>query len=94
MELVCSPHVVYALGLELMFLAVVWAVDLDNQDSLSAEYLSSGGTMNDTNGFELKKKKLENIQSLGDNLGVWTPCMSEKDRREQGCPAGERSPYP
>ncbi|PVI07196.1 glycoside hydrolase family 18 protein [Periconia macrospinosa] len=67
---------------------MVWALDLDNQDSQTAQYLNSGGTMNNSNGFDRQKRVVNKKQALTGKLGYWTPCMSEKARKSTGCPGG------
>lgn len=66
-------------------ISVVWAIDLDSTDSLSGQFLESGGDSNNRNNFlsqkSLATKKQNNLQ----RLAFWTPCMSDKDRR---CPGG------
>jgi len=62
---------------------VVWAIDLDSADSLSAQYLESGSTMDNRNGFESQKTLAKRKQNHLQQLGFWTPCMTDKDR---ACP--------
>lgn len=71
---------------------VVWAVDLDSADSLSAQFLKSGGTSIDSNGFEVRKLRADNKQSVANKIAYWTPCMSDSDRKKLGCPGGELNP--
>ncbi|EDP48562.1 class V chitinase, putative [Aspergillus fumigatus A1163] len=67
---------------------MVWALDLDNADSQSAQYLNSGGNMTNTNGFSIAKKAADTQQAVAAKLAFWTPCMTEKERKVLGCPGG------
>lgn len=67
---------------------VVWALDLDNADSQSAQYLNLGGNMTNTNGFSIAKKAADTQQAVAAKLAFWTPCMTEKERKVLGCPGG------
>jgi hypothetical protein len=67
---------------------VVWAIDLDNKDSQAAQYLNSGGDMTNSNGFTRQKKVADTKQAYTGKLAYWTPCMSEKQRSDTGCPHG------
>jgi chitinase len=68
---------------------MVWALDLDNADSQSAQYLNSGGNMTNTNGFSIAKKAADTQQAVAAKLAFWTPCMTEKERKVLGCPGGK-----
>ena len=72
---------------------MVWALDLDNQDAQAAQYLNSGGTMDDKKGYSRQKQTADKKQALTGKLAYWTPCMSEKTRKEKGCPGGEHGLY-
>ncbi|KAF2732643.1 hypothetical protein EJ04DRAFT_304974 [Polyplosphaeria fusca] len=67
---------------------MVWALDLDNADSQAAQYLNSGGDMTNSNGFTREKMVADTKQAYTGKLAYWTPCMSEKQRRDTGCPPG------
>ena len=70
-------------------LAVVWALDLDDADSQSAQYLNSGGTKSDSKGFSIAKLQADTAQNIAGKLAYWTPCMTEEERRRLGCPGGK-----
>ncbi|KAI8933458.1 hypothetical protein NX059_010072 [Plenodomus lindquistii] len=67
---------------------MVWALDLDDQDAQAAQYLNSGGTMDNSKGYIRQKQVADKKQSLTGKLAYWTPCMSDKTRKEKGCPGG------
>lgn len=67
---------------------VVWAIDLDSADSLSAQYLQSGGDLNNNRGFTPQKHLAITKQRVHQNLGFWTPCLSTRDRQIKACPDG------
>lgn len=71
---------------------VVWALDLDNADAQSSQYLDSQGTMNNSNGFSLQKKAADTKQQIAGTLAFWTPCLTEHERATRGCPGGKVSP--
>jgi chitinase len=77
---------------DLLISSVVWAVDLDDADSISAQFLKSGGSNADSNGFSIKKLKADNQQAVANKIAYWTPCMSDSDRKKLGCPGGELNP--
>lgn len=68
---------------------MVWALDLDNSDSQSAQFLKSGGIEADSKGFTLERMRAQNKQKAASALAYWTPCMSDKDQKRRGCPARE-----
>lgn len=70
------------------FHLVVWAIDLDSADSLTAQYLQSGGDLKNNNGFSPQKQLATKKQRGMTSLGFWTPCLSYSDRKKRACPGG------
>ncbi len=68
--------------------SVVWALDLDNADSPSAQYLRSRARMAESNELNLQKNAANQHQAIARPLAYWTPCMTEQERRNLGCPGG------
>jgi chitinase len=44
--------------------------------------------MSDSKGYIRQKQVADKKQALTGKLAYWTPCMSEKTRKETGCPGG------
>lgn len=54
--------------------------------SIGAVSQLGGGDMADTNGFSRQKMVADSKQAYTGKLAYWTPCMSEKQRKDTGCP--------
>jgi chitinase len=69
--------------------SVVWALDLDNKDGEAAQYLSADTSSTGLDMIQRKKLSADKKQAYVGQMAYWTPCMSEDERTQTGCPGGK-----